>query len=169
MVSRPVRLTAFVALAVLAAPLLASCSSLQLAFGSTTSAAYGSIDEFRTDTTLPAPSWVPDDATDIRYTTDLADDSSILTYRSASHFASGACDTDARTPNVSESEIVAEAPLEDTWWPETLPATLVTCDAGWTAFVDGDVVYGFTPGASDSPTQGSSGVGATSENPPSLP
>lgn len=167
MASRSARLTALAALALLVAPALVSCSSLQLAFGSTTSAAYGSVDAFRADTTLPAPSWIPDDATDIRYTTDLADDSSILTYRSASHFASGGCDTDAQTSGAGATT-VAEAPLEDTWWPESMPGTLFSCDAGWTAFVEGDVVYGFIAGDDASQTDRSTGVGATSENRPSL-
>lgn len=152
MASRSVRVTSLVALAVLAAPALASCSSLQLAFGSTTSAAYGSVDGFRADTTLPAPSWIPDDATDIRYTTDLADDSSIVTYRSASHFASGGCDAEAQTSTSGDAS--AAAPLEDTWWPEEVPATLFSCDAGWTAFVDGDVVYGFIAGAATADDEG---------------
>jgi hypothetical protein len=166
MASRSVRVTALVALAVLAAPALTSCSSLQLAFGSTTSAAYGSVDGFRDDTTLPAPSWIPDDATDIRYTTDLADDSSIVTYRSASHFANGGCDPEAQTS--ASGAVPVEAPLEDTWWPETLPATLFSCDAGWTAFVDGDVVYGFIAGSAAARTGGSTDVGTTSADRPSL-
>lgn len=166
MASRSARLIALTALAVLTAPLLTSCSSLQLAFGSTTSAAYGSVDGFRADPTLPAPDWIPDDATDIRYTTDLEDDSSILTYRSASHFANGGCDAAAQTSTSGETSAVA-APLEDTWWPESVPASLFSCDAGWTAFVDGDVVYGFIGGE---PSTGgpSTGVGATSVDSPSL-
>jgi hypothetical protein len=167
MASRSVRVTALVALAVLAAPALASCSSLQLAFGSTTSAAYGNVDGFRADTTLPAPSWIPDDATDIRYTTDLADDSSIVTYRSAAHFASGGCEAEAQT-STSGDAATTVVPLEDTWWPEALPSTLFACDDGWTAFVDGDVVYAFIAGSAAAPRGGSTGVGATSVDRPAL-
>jgi hypothetical protein len=160
MAPRSARLIALTALALAAAPALVSCSAVQLAFGSTESAAYSGVDDFRADTTLPAPSWVPDDATAIRYTTDVADGSSIVTFTSPSHFTSGTCEADAQRSASAEAGAI-QAPLRDSWWPETLPAALFTCDAGWTAFVDGDAVYGFLPAGTESDDIGAAPLDAT--------
>ncbi len=150
MVPRSLRVPAVIALAVASASLLSSCSGLQLAFGSTTGAAYAEVAAFRADTTLPAPSWVPDDATDIRYTTDLVDRSAILMYRSPTRFQNGSCDVEREPEDSSVAPIV---PLDDSWWPESLPTTLFGCGDDWTTFVDGDIVYGFTTGSADAPSE----------------
>ncbi|RWZ49924.1 hypothetical protein ELQ90_11285 [Labedella phragmitis] len=160
MAPRPARLVALTALALATAPVLVSCSAVQFAFGSTKSAAYSGIDDFRADTTLPAPPWVPDDATAIRYTIDVADGSSIVTFQSPSHFTSGTCEADAQRSVAAEAGEI-QAPLQDSWWPETLPAALFTCDTGWTAFVDGDAVYGFLPAGSESDGLGAAPLDAT--------
>ncbi|RUQ98955.1 hypothetical protein [Labedella endophytica] len=142
MAPRHLRSIAATALVLAAAPLLCSCSSLQLAFGSTVGGAYAAIDGFRSDDVLPAPTWVPDDATAIRYTTDLADDASILMYHSASHFTPGTCEL--MSPTAASS--TDGAPLDDSWWPESIPSALFVCDSEWTAFADGDTIYAFTAG-----------------------
>lgn len=151
MAPRHTRRIATTALLLAAIPLLCSCSSLQLAFGSTTGGAFDTIDGFRADDTLPAPSWVPDDADAIRYTTDIADHASILTFRSAAHFAPGTCDL--MSPTAATTAADAGVPLDDSWWPEVIPSELFSCDGGWTAFTDGDTIYAFSPGTdSSSPT-----------------
>jgi hypothetical protein len=135
------------ALVLAAVPLLCSCSSLELPFGSTVGGAFSDIDDFRADETLPAPSWVPDDATAIRYTTDIVDEASILMFQSAAHFAPGTCDL--VTPTAATSTRTTAVPLDDSWWPEEMPTDLFSCSGGWTAFTDGDTIYAFTPGTSE--------------------
>jgi hypothetical protein len=135
------------ALVLAVVPLLCSCSSLELAFGSTAGGAFSDIDDFRADDTLPAPSWVPDDATAIRYTTDIVDEASILMFQSSAHFAPGACDL--MTPTAATSTQKAGVPLDDSWWPDEVPADLFSCSGGWTAFTEGDTIYAFTPGTAD--------------------
>ncbi|PSL36671.1 hypothetical protein CLV49_0268 [Labedella gwakjiensis] len=144
MAPRHLRRIAAAALALAIVPALCSCSSLQLAFGSTVGGAYGAIDGFRDDDTLPAPSWVPDDASAIRYTTDLADHASILTFQSPTHFVAGTCELMSAGASASTAE--TGVPIDDSWWPETIPSSLFSCDGGWTAFTDGDTIYAFSPG-----------------------
>jgi hypothetical protein len=130
----------------LAVPLvLCSCSSLTLAFGSTAGGAYSAIEGFRTDETLSAPSWVPTDASGIRYTTDLIDGATILTFASPTHFTPGTCDL--MTGTTASTAAAAAVPLDDSWWPESMPSSLFACDGGWTAFTEGDTIYAFTPGS----------------------
>lgn len=149
MAPRSLRRIATTALLLVTVPVLCSCSSLSLVFGSTESGALAGIDDFRADDTLAAPSWVPDDASAIRYTTDVTNHASILTFTSATHFAQGTCDV--MSAGASESTAASGAPLDDSWWPDKLPSSLFTCDDGWTAFADGDTIYAFTPGtAADS-------------------
>ena len=135
------------ALVLAAVPLLCSCSSLELAFGSTVGGALSDIDDFRTDDTLPAPSWVPDDATAIRYTTDIVDEASILMFQSTAHFAPGTCDL--MTPTAATSTRTAGVELDDSWWPDEVPADLFSCSGGWTAFAEGDTIFAFAPGTPD--------------------
>lgn len=150
---RPHRLAA-TALALALLPVLCSCSSLQLAFGSTSSGAFSTLADFRADDSVPAPDWVPTDAADIRYTTDARDRASILMFRSPTHFAPGACDLLSETSAATTAE--QASPLEDSWWPDALPASLFSCGDGWTAFTDGDTVYAFDAGVGDT----SSGMAA---------
>lgn len=145
MAPRHLRRIAAATLVLAIVPALCSCSSLQLAFGSTAGGAYAAIDGFRDDDTLPAPSWVPDDASAIRYTTDVADHASILMFDSPTHFATGTCDLMSSGASVSTAE--AGAPIDDSWWPESIPSSLFSCEGGWTAFTDGDTIYAFNPGS----------------------
>ena len=150
MAPRHLRTIVATALVLATAPLLTSCSSVQLAFGSTAGGAFAAIDEFRADDALPAPSWVPDDASSIRYTTDLGDHASILMYQSATHFAPGTCDL--MSPAASSTAVSDGVPLNDSWWPDAIPDVLFGCEDGWKAFADGDTVYAFTLGSpSDAP------------------
>ena len=87
------------------------------------------------DRAFVPPSFVPEDATNlkIRIVTDGPGD--IVRFESPTPILSDDC---------VEGALSGAALLETTWWPATTPENGIVCDQGWQVFISDGVTYGWT-------------------------
>ncbi|MFB2582537.1 hypothetical protein ACEXQD_14925 [Herbiconiux sp. P15] len=126
-----------------AAGLLAALSGCSLATAITPpveSQLYPTIAEARgPDATIAIPDWVPDDAVGIRIKENAETGDAIMQFGDPAPETIGtACDA---------SVAGNTAPLDDTWWPQTLPPPEeITCQDGWhIAFLYGSQFFAWKP------------------------
>lgn len=102
---------------------------------------------------VAVPAWVPADASMIRIKTDKAKGASILTFTVPQPAAPEGSDP-ATTPappvtpigDPCSAEMSAKLPLlEDSWWPQLIPAEGVTCSGNWHIFIAGTQFYAWSP------------------------
>lgn len=79
------------------------------------------------------PTWLPEDAANIRVKASNFSPASIMTYSSPALYPADLC---------TVSEAPPEPPrLTDTWWPQEIPPETVACPDGWHAFASGETVF----------------------------
>ena len=116
---------------------LAGCTALQTFAPTVTSDIFTDTKDMAKNAPagFTAPTWVPADATVIRVDFSTAGDGAMIMYTSKTHFADGTCTAKTAIPKPT---------IQDTWWPDKVPADAQSCPGGWAAFAVGDQVYGWT-------------------------
>jgi hypothetical protein len=87
------------------------------------------------DRAFVPPSFVPQDATNLRIRIVTDGPGDIVRFESPTPIVSDSC---------VEGPLSGSALLETTWWPATTPQTGIVCDAGWQVFTKDGVTYGWT-------------------------
>ncbi|AXH36676.1 hypothetical protein DVJ78_15785 [Humibacter sp. BT305] len=114
------------------------CTLLEAVDPPIQSAIYATGAEAKASSTIPAPTWVPDDASMVRVKANSDSGAELMQFTVASPLiVGGPCSVPAsQDPPV----------LDDTWWVQALPTDdLVNCEGDWYVFASGSVYYAWIP------------------------